>query len=322
MKQTLLCLLIAIIVCLPCAYGATKKAYGQKKTGKTASPFENEAQVLDKVDLLLSDGKTDEALTELDKGLQQYPSSMNLIRKKYDILWSAKRFEKCLQLLNDIYPKVPAEVHQDILSGKRFVLFELIKVALENMDNQTALQRLEELAEAGYRGFHDLNHDEIFKPLWNLPKYKYIQNKIAENAGIGRPARDFTAELTNGESFTLSEQKDKVVLVDFWSTFCVPCKKELPNLKYLYSVFKDKGFEIISISLDTKKRVLDSYLAEYPMPWKTVFSGNGFDDDIARLYEVTWVPSYWLVDKKGILRYHDVRGEDLKSTVTHLVNEK
>ncbi|MBN1163213.1 MAG: TlpA family protein disulfide reductase [Candidatus Krumholzibacteriota bacterium] len=283
---------------------------------------QSETQVIVEVEKLLREGKADQALGKLDESLRYHPESFVLVRKKYDVLWSLKRFKECLYLLDDVYPNVPVDVQKMILNGKRFVLFELIKEAVKNGDDETALKRLEELADAGYRGFHDLNRDKLFRPLWDVPQYKEIQKKIAENAGIGRPPMDFSAPLISGEDFGLSAQMGKVVLVDFWSTSCVPCVNELPNLRSLYHALSKQGFEIVSISLDTDGAVLADFLAENPMPWKLIFSGEGFNDEIARLYDVSWIPSYWLVDGKGVLRYHDVRGEDLKSAVNLLLDEE
>jgi peroxiredoxin len=310
-----------LFICIPLAQSPALTPSAQAESQRDAAFALSESQVITVVDSLVGEGRVDEALIELEKARQRYPNSIALVRKQYDVLWSSKRFEECLQLLNDVYPNVPAGVQQLILQGKRFVLFELVKEAVKSGDTQKALDRLEELADAGYRGVYDLGHDEAFKPLWTQPRYKEIQKVIAENAGIGGPSHDFTATTINGERFSLSAQKGKVVLIDFWSTFCVPCKKELPNLRSLYGALSKDGFEIVSISLDTDAKLLKKFLAANPMPWKKVFSGNGFDDEIAKLYDVSWVPSYWLIDKRGILRYYDVRGEDLRSAVRSLINE-
>jgi thiol-disulfide isomerase/thioredoxin len=315
-------LFASIIIFSLSIHGTAGSMPGQETAGEHGSNSQSEAAALERIDKLLSENKVDEALAELEKVLQENPGSMVLARKKYEILFSSKRFEECLQMLNAIYPVVPAEVQRDIMSGKRMVLFELTKQSMERGDTDTALKWMDDLANAGYRGFHDINRNELFKPLWSLPQYKEIQKKIGENAGIGSPARDFSTTLMTGEDFALSDQKGRIILVDFWSTFCVPCKEELPNLRDLYKTYRDKGFEIISISLNTDEKILDKFLVENPMPWKTVFSGKGFNGDLARLYEVTWVPSYWLIDRKGVLRYHDVRGKDLRNAVVHLIEEK
>jgi thiol-disulfide isomerase/thioredoxin len=296
-------------------------ALPQEHTSAAESSPQSEERTLTIADSLMAAGDTDGALAALDEAIRQSSQSIVLVRKKYDVLFAAKRFEECLQLLNGVYPLVPPDVQRIVLAGKRFVLYELVRQDVAACDTEKALMRLHELADAGYRGLFDLDHDKTFKSLWKLPKYREMRKQIEANAGIGRPAVDFSAILMNGDAYRLSERRGKVVLVDFWSTSCVPCRKELPNLRELQAAHSRKGFEIVSINLDTDKAVLERYLKENPTPGEIVFSGKGFDDDIAQLYEVSWVPSYWLVDRAGVLRYFDVRGKDLASAVKQLIKE-
>jgi peroxiredoxin len=296
-------------------------ACGKKAGEKPAVLFENDTQVVDQFKKMKAEGKNNEALALINRGLQQFPASMKLIREKFGILRAEKRYEECLQMLNQLLPKVSKEVKTDILNGKQAMLQKLVQSELEKGNTRKAFLYLEELADAGYRGFHQFKHNELYEPLHRMPRFNDIMKKIAHNTGIGQPAKDFTVKLTSGETFTLSKQKGKVVLLDFWGTRCKPCIKELPNLRTYYQSFKDKGFDIVSISLDDDKVKLGAFLETQPMPWKTVFSGYGWNDDTARLYEISWIPSLWLVDKKGILRYFDIRGEDLKAAVNQLVNE-
>ena len=290
-------------------------------TGTGASP-QSEARALAAADSLMAAGDTDGALAALDIAIRQSPQSIVLLRKKYDVLFAAKRFEECLQLLDGVYQYVPPDVQKTVLIGKRFVLYELLRRDVTAGETERAFARLQDLVGAGYRGLYVLDHDESFKSLRKHPAYGEIRKQIEANAGIGRPAVDFSATLMNGDAYRLSGRRGKVVLVDFWSTACVPCRKELPNLCALQAKYGSKGFEIISINLDTDKATLELYLKENPMAGEIAFSGKGFDDDVARLYEVSWVPSYWLVDRAGVLRYFDVRGEDLTSAVKQLVHEK
>jgi peroxiredoxin len=321
MKRMGWCFFLTLFIFAFCGEKAVDKPSAETPREKPAALFQSESQVIDQVKKLKDEGKTDEAFALLDRGLKQYPMSMKLLKRKYSLLRGSKRYEECLLMLNEALSKVPAEAREDVLAGKRKILMHLAQVALKKNDIQAAMQRLEEMANAGYRGFYDIIHDELFKPLHSMPGFNDIMKKIEENTGIGQPAKDLTVTLTNGETFRLSDQKGKVVLVDFWSTHCPPCIEEFPNLRACYKAFKHMGFEILSISLDNKKEELEALLAKQPMPWKTVFSGKGWVDDAALLYRVHWIPSLWLVDREGILRYFDVRGEDLKAAITQLVNK-
>ena len=95
----------------------------------------------------------------------------------------------------------------------------------------------------------------------------------------------------------------------------------MPNLKDVYSEFKDCGLEIIGISLDTDSKLLEEYLKETALPWKIACSLEGWSDNTAKLYKVNATPSTWLIDRKGILRYCDLRGATLRQAIEELMRE-
>lgn len=89
----------------------------------------------------------------------------------------------------------------------------------------------------------------------------------------------------------------------------------------LYKKYHDQGFEIISNNLDESREKFEVFLEKQPLPWKQVFSGKAWQDDLIALYEVESVPFLFLVDKKGIMRYFDVSGEQLAEAVKLLIQE-
>ena len=95
----------------------------------------------------------------------------------------------------------------------------------------------------------------------------------------------------------------------------------MPNLKEIFKDFKDRGLEIIGISLDTDKQLLEGYLKEVALPWKITCSLEGWSDNTVKLYKISATPSTWLVDRKGIMRYYDVRGAKLRQAVEELIKE-
>jgi peroxiredoxin len=145
--------------------------------------------------------------------------------------------------------------------------------------------------------------------------------KARENIGLGKPIPDFTVTLLTGESLTLSDLRGKVVLVDFWSTNCAPCVKEIPAIKNVYTQYHLQGFEIIGISLDVDLEKLTAFVRENDMQWPIVCSGKSLLDETVQLYNVNAQPSLWLVDREGILRFFDVRGESLEEAVRGLLLE-
>ena len=167
----------------------------------------------------------------------------------------------------------------------------------------------------------DYFQDERLRAIKDDPRFRRIVAACSAQIGVGQMARDFLIPLLDGSSFQMSAQKGKVILIDFWDVRCGPCRKEMPNLKEIYKDFKGRGLEIIGISLDTEKELLESYLKETALPWKIACSMNGWSDDTAKLYKISATPSTWLIDRKGIVRYYDLRGAELRQAVEQLINE-
>jgi peroxiredoxin len=158
-----------------------------------------------------------------------------------------------------------------------------------------------------------------YAPLKSNPRFKKLVAAVERKIGIGLPAKEFAVPLLDGASFSLSAQRGKVVLIDFWNVNCPPCRKEMPNLKKLHKEFAGKGLVIIGISLDTDKILLQNYLKKISPEWKMACSFQGWNDAIAKLYLINSTPSSWLIDRKGILRHVDLRGEELYQAVKALL---
>lgn len=148
-------------------------------------------------------------------------------------------------------------------------------------------------------------------------RYGKIINEVIrkkENIQIGNIAPDFKAKDINNQVITLSEFKEKsVVLLDFWASWCVPCRESIPHLKTLYKKFNSKGFEIISISIDTDKSAWQQAISEegidiwFNIPVAEKYSqGPSFitDDDVYSKYDIGAVPTYLLINKEGKIVGH------------------
>lgn len=109
----------------------------------------------------------------------------------------------------------------------------------------------------------------------------------------------FTA--VDGRKVDLADLRGKVVLVDFWATWCPPCVEEAPQLVEAYEKFKDRGFEIVGISLDSDKAALEKFTAENKMPWPQFFDGKGWDNELAARFKIQSVPTMWLLGRDGKL---------------------
>jgi len=118
-----------------------------------------------------------------------------------------------------------------------------------------------------------------------------------------------------GNEVDLEAMKDKVVLVDFWATWCGPCIAELPSVKAAYESYKDRGFEIIGISLDDDKAALEAFVAKNDMPWPQYFDGKGFENELAQRYGISQIPATFLVGRNGKIIAADLRGPALEAAL-------
>lgn len=127
----------------------------------------------------------------------------------------------------------------------------------------------------------------------------------------GRPAPDFTMPDLNGNNVTLSKVKGKIKLVDFWASWCGPCRLNNPILRKIYSEYHPKGLEIIGVSLDHDKTRWADAVKKDQLPWIQVSSLKGWKCDVARLYNITAVPAIFVLDEENHIIATNLRGEAL-----------
>ncbi|UCH82680.1 MAG: redoxin domain-containing protein, partial [Candidatus Latescibacterota bacterium] len=144
---------------------------------------------------------------------------------------------------------------------------------------------------------------------------------VLKKLATGKEPIPFAVSGLDGKRISLDDYKGKVVLLDFWATWCVPCKVEMPNVIKIHNKFHEKGFEIIGISLDSDKNALERYIATNKMSWPQYFDGRGWQNTVAQKYRVRSIPTTYLIDRKGVIRYRSLRGRELEDAVTKLINE-
>jgi|TARA_B100000959_G_scaffold224087_1_gene237608 thiol-disulfide isomerase/thioredoxin len=145
------------------------------------------------------------------------------------------------------------------------------------------------------------------------------KGKLKNMEALGQPVK-ITFEAVDGRKVNVAKLKGKVVLIDFWATWCGPCVAELPNVKKTYTKYHKKGFEIVGISLDSNKDKLMNFVEDNNMTWPQQFDGKGWKNRYAVEFGIQSIPAMWLIDKKGNLVDMKARA-GLETKVERLLEE-
>lgn len=187
-----------------------------------------------------------------------------------------------------------------------------------------SLATLKEIAGAAidYPAISSL-FEQLSPSLKSTPTGKALAKRVAlaKTTAIGAVLPNFTSPDTAGKSLSLNEvvSAGKITLVDFWASWCLPCRKENPNVVKAFKAFHDKGLNIISVSLDEKAVNWKYAINKDGMPWYHVSSLKGWDDPVVSIYDINGLPDSFLLDANGTVIARGLRGEALyKAIEDHL----
>ena len=174
---------------------------------------------------------------------------------------------------------------------------------------------------------YELNELEDFVNHFNISQDNEFSKLLNEyilqlkRVAVGQPYLDFTQETPEGTLLSLSELvgKSKLLLVDFWASWCGPCRGENPNVVEVYKEYHEKGFDILGVSLDMKKENWIKAIEDDGLIWHNVSDLKYWNNEAAQDYAISSIPSNLLIDENGIIIAKNLRGEDLRKKVEEIL---
>ncbi len=136
---------------------------------------------------------------------------------------------------------------------------------------------------------------------------------------IGESVPEIALPDVNGKMITLSSFKGKVVLIDFWASWCGPCRAANPSVVRLYNKYKDKGFEVFGVSIDSKKEAWIKAIRQDKIKYTQVNDNGGWNSNVAATFGINQIPTSFLVDKNGRVVAIDAEGKELYKLVGELI---
>ena len=183
-------------------------------------------------------------------------------------------------------------------------------IVLSRLVQQLQYEELKELV--------DLFPVELDESIY-MVELKKILDKMSVSA-IGVEAPDFTMNDPEGKPITLSSFRGKYLLIDFWASWCAPCRQENPNIVKVYNQYKDKGFEILGVSLDRDKAAWVKAIGDDGLSWYHVSDLNYWQNEVARLYDVNSIPHVLLLDPEGKIVAKNLQSKQLEEKLEKLLN--
>ncbi len=246
--------------------------------------------------------RRDLKLDSLNKAFQVIMEGNKMDAKKMDSL--SKQFEA---------------PYNTIVEGANKVLIEKLTQNTSMYSSLIAIQALEPDKYPDIYQALDKGLVAKFPNDNNVKMFDGVVKAMASTA-LGQMAPDINLPSPDGTPIALSSLKGKVVLIDFWASWCGPCRKEMPNVVKAYAKFKSKGFEIYGVSLDKEKDRWVEAIAKDGITWPQVSDLLQWSSSVVGLYNIQGIPYTVLIDKEGKILAKNLRGEELDKKLTEVLN--
>ena len=225
------------------------------------------------------------------------------------------------QLVKNVVNKYQTEYNQTDAA-----ISNQIKQAIsDNKDDIATLMFLDQFPKEQNAALHESVINALYKKYPNHPivKERYtIMNSPAGKTGIGAMAPELAFPDPDGNIRKLSDLRGKVVLIDFWASWCGPCRRESPNVRNVYQKYHDKGFEVFSVSLDRDANSWKKAIKDDQLVWPNHVSDLKYwSSEAAAIYGVRSIPAMFLLDREGRIVAKDLRGPALENAVREMLNK-
>lgn len=240
------------------------------------------------------------------------------INKKQEEVW--KNIKNAQQAENDDDVKKWEQIFDDLDAEYKQFILDYTKV-----NNTTVVSAYILIRNAYY--FDETDMEPIvtnFDP--SIANSKYVISltervETLKKVAIGKPAIDFNMNDADGNPVALSSLYGKYLLVDFWASWCGPCRKENPNVVAIYNDYKDKGFDVYGVSFDDNKEKWLKAVEDDQLSWSHVSDLKGWGNAAGKLYAINSIPSNILLDPDGKIIGKNLRGEDLRNKIAELLDK-